>query len=179
MYFKFSKIFCCFAILLIAACSSEERNLQFKYPQKYMGRYDKSGRDMSQRETIFGKGGLNLLDEKEDVSRTGIGVNSYLWRASLDTVSFMPVVSADPFGGVIITDWYSMNGINDEKFKLNIYILSKSLRADGIRVTVFRKIKNVNNEWVDADVKKKTINTIENAILTKAREYKISDEIIK
>ncbi len=59
-------------------------------------------------ESVFGPGGLSLFGGDEDQPQTGgsqIGVNSYLWRATLDTISFMPLASADPFGGVIITDW--------------------------------------------------------------------------
>ena len=69
----------------------------------------------------------------------GIGVNTFLWRASLDTVSFMPLSSADPFGGVIITDWYSPPEVPSERFKMTVYILDRQLRADGIKVSVFRQ----------------------------------------
>lgn len=179
MFSKISVLFCCLAAFFIASCSVEDSDIEYKYPQKYMGKYDRSGRDMRHRETIFGEGGLKFGNENKDDDGSGIGVNSYLWRASLDTISFMPLASADPFGGVIITDWYSVDEVKNEKFKLNIFILGKALRADGVKVTVFRKIKDVGNEWVDADVKKITINNIENAILTKAREYKISDEADK
>src|SRR6201998_852295 len=67
-------------------------------------------------------------------SRT-VGVNSYLWHATLDTLSFMPLASADPFGGVIITDWYSPSTTQDERFKVNIFILGRELRADGVRAS--------------------------------------------
>ena len=79
----------------------------------------------------------------------GIRVNTYLWKASLDTLSFMPLMSADPFGGVIITDWYSASETSKEKFKIVAYILAKSLRVDGIKVSVFKKSKNENGEWLD------------------------------
>ena len=69
----------------------------------------------------------------------GIGVNSYLWHASLDTVSFLPLASADPFGGVIITDWYSPPATPNERFKVNVFILNRELRADGVKATVFRQ----------------------------------------
>ena len=105
----------------------------------------------------------------------GIGVNSLLWRATLDTLSFMPLVSADPFGGVIITDWYADSEIAKERFKIVAYIIGTELRVDGIKVSVFKKIKDKNGDWVD----KKSItllqNKIEDAILTKARKYKIQN----
>src|SRR3546814_14681663 len=83
----------------------------------------------------------------------GIGGNSFLWRASLDTLSFLPVTSADPFGGVILTDWYSVPQTPNERFKLNVYILDRQLRADGIRVAVFRQTLNPSAGWVDAPVR--------------------------
>jgi uncharacterized protein DUF3576 len=102
----------------------------------------------------------------------GIGVNSFLWRASLDTVTFMPVNSADPFGGVIITDWHTPKEAPvDERFKLNIYILGRALRADGVRVAVFRQVKD-GPSWRDAPVTEGVGIKIEDAILMKARQLR-------
>lgn len=129
-------------------------------------------------ETIFGEGGLFGDPKKEDGSGGaggGVGVNSLLWRASLDTVSFMPLVSADPFGGVIITDWYTPPQTPEERFKVNIYILGRALRADGIRASVFRQQQQAGS-WVDAPVALNTATDLENAILTRARELKISGQ---
>ena len=105
----------------------------------------------------------------------GISVNTYLWKASLDTLSFMPLISADPFGGVIITDWYSASETSKEKFKIVAYILGKSLRVDGIKVSVFKKSKNENSEWIDTKSNKMLQSKVEDAILTKARKYKIQN----
>ena len=104
----------------------------------------------------------------------GIGVNSYLWRATLDTVSFMPLASADPFGGVIITDWYSPNETPSERFKVNVFILARELRADGVRCTVFRQKRDAGGQWADAPVDQQTGTDIENAILTRARQMRLS-----
>ena len=103
----------------------------------------------------------------------GIGVNSFLWRASLDTVSFMPISDADPFGGVILTEWYNPVETPDERFKLNIYILDRQLRADGIRVAVFRQIRGDNGDWVNSPVANGTAGTLEETILTRARQLRI------
>ncbi len=105
----------------------------------------------------------------------GIGVNSYLWRASLDTLAFMPLASADPFGGVIITDWYVNPEVPTERFKTTVYILDTRLRADGLNVTVFKQTKNDKGEWVDAPVAGQTDIDIENAILTRARQLRLSN----
>lgn len=101
----------------------------------------------------------------------GIGVNSFLWRASLDTIAFMPVASADPFGGVIITDWHSQPESPGERFKMNVYILGRSLRADGVKVAVFRQVQS-GGGWTDAPVPAETATKIEDAILTRARQMR-------
>ena len=105
----------------------------------------------------------------------GIGVNTYLWRASLDTIAFMPLASADPFGGVIITDWYVNPEKPDERFKTTVYILDTRLRADGLNVTVFKQTKDAAGAWVDAPVAGQTDTDIENAILTRARQLRLSN----
>jgi hypothetical protein len=103
----------------------------------------------------------------------GIGVNTYLWRAALDTVSFMPLTSADPFGGVIITDWYTPPEAPSERFKIIVYILDRQLRADGIRVSVFRQKQSAKG-WTDANVTKKTAVNFENEILDQARQLRFA-----
>jgi hypothetical protein len=104
----------------------------------------------------------------------GVGVNSFLWRATLDTVSFMPLASADPFGGVIITDWFSPTEMPAERFKVNVFILGRELRADGVRCTVFRQKRDGGGQWADAPVEQQTGTDIENAILTRARQMRLS-----
>ena len=103
----------------------------------------------------------------------GIGVNAYLWRASLDTTSFMPLASADPFGGVIITDWHSPPETPNERFKITVYILDRQLRADGIKVSVFRQQLSPSHTWADASVGTDTAAKLENAILTRARQLRM------
>lgn len=105
---------------------------------------------------------------------SGISVNSFLWHASLDTVSFMPLASADPFGGTIITEWYSPPDTPNERFKINIFIMSRDLRADGVRARVFRQNKDASGQWVDAPVDQTTGTGIENAILSRARQIRMS-----
>ncbi len=125
--------------------------------------------------SIFGKDGLILFGKKkEDTGAgTGVAVNSFLWRASLDTLSFMPLSAADPFGGVIITDWYSPPETPDRRFKANAYILDRDLRADGIRVTLFQQRRDAAGNWSDAAVEEKTATDLEDAILTRARQLRV------
>jgi hypothetical protein len=107
--------------------------------------------------------------------QAGIGVNAYLWRGTLDTLAFMPLASADPYGGVVITDWYINPEKPDERFKATVYILDTRLRADGLNVTVFKQTKDATGAWVDAPVAGQTDIEIENAILTKARQLRLSN----
>jgi len=100
-----------------------------------------------------------------------IGVNAFLWRGALDTVSFMPLVSADPFGGVIITDWYAPPETPQERFKLNIYILGKELRAETVKVTVFHQ-KETNGQWQDVASEAQTGNQLEDTILARAEKLR-------
>jgi hypothetical protein len=123
---------------------------------------------------FFSKFGGNNNSSGAPGGAPGVGVNSYLWRASLDTVSFMPLASADPFGGVIITDWYSPPDAPNERLKANIFILGRELRADGVRVSIFRQRRDTSGQWADASVEPTTGTDIENAILTRARQMRLS-----
>jgi len=102
-----------------------------------------------------------------------LGVNSYLWHATLDTLRFMPLSSADPFGGVVITDWYSAPEDPQERLKVTVYILDRNLRADGLKIAVFRQTSS-GGAWVDSQVSPDTATKLENAILTRARELRLA-----
>jgi hypothetical protein len=103
----------------------------------------------------------------------GIGVNSFLWRATLDTLNFMPLTSADAFGGVVITDWHANPNAPNERFKATVYILDTRLRADALNVSIFRQ-EMVGGVWQDAAVSAETAIQIENEILRRARELRLS-----
>jgi len=104
-----------------------------------------------------------------------LGVNSYLWHASLDTLAFMPLASADPFGGVIITDWYSAPDDTNERMKITVYILDRTLRADGLKIAVFRQTRS-GETWADAAVNPDMSVRLEDAILARARELRLASE---
>ena len=108
-------------------------------------------------------------------SAAAISVNGYLWRASLDTLSFMPLASADPYGGVIVTDWYVNPEKADERFKCTVYILDSRLRADGLNVAVFKQNRDATGAWIDAPHAGQTETDIENSILTRARQLRLSN----
>ncbi len=100
-------------------------------------------------------------------------MNSYLWHASLDTLSFLPLVSADPFGGVINSEWYIAPGAPDERLKVTVYIMDRALRADALKVVVFRQVRN-GNVWQDAQPSPDTGHKLEDSILTRARELRLA-----
>lgn len=164
------------AILALAGCS----DTQYSYPDT--GGDDRTGAvyaEDKEKDGLFGPGGISLFgkgnrDEGGRGGPSGIAVNSYLWRASLDTISFMPLVSADPFGGVIITDWHSLPESPEERFKMNVYILDRQLRADGLRVAVFRQRRDTAGGWTTAKVGADMNTQLENKILTRARQLRIA-----
>lgn len=128
-----------------------------------------------ERETIFGKGGgIGLFNkDKNKDAVAGITVNPYLWRAALDTVSFMPLASADPFGGTILTDWFEAPETPGERLKANIFVLGQELRTDALKITLFRQTLQ-NDTWRDAAVDPATVNALENTVLTRARELRVA-----
>ena len=141
-----SYLFVLAAIVGLTGCSGGD--VEYSYPKG-----DRKTREFyKQEDTLFGNDGLTLFgdsdsDENNGGGGSGIAVNSFLWRASLDTVSFLPLVSADPFGGVIITDWHTAPETPDERVKMQIYILDRQLRSDGLRVAVFRE-RQSEGQWI-------------------------------
>lgn len=160
----------------LAGCSGDR--LEYDFPEnQYSERLPPRYSNEPGAGSIFGGGGINILGDDEPDGRArgggGVGVNAFLWRASLDTLSFMPVASADPFGGVIITDWYTPPESPEDRFKMNVYILGRQLRADGVRVAVFRQSRD-GGGWVDSSVEPRTATNIENQILTRARQLRVA-----
>ncbi|ADU11834.1 DUF3576 domain-containing protein [Asticcacaulis excentricus] len=125
----------------------------------------------AEKRGFLGLGGAKPTSEQANAT---IGVNAYLWRASLDTISFMPLASADPWGGIIVTDWYANPEKPDERFKATVYILDTRLRADALNVSLYKQV-NTGGQWVDASVSAQTQIDIENAILTRARQLRLSN----
>ena len=140
-------------VMTLTACAGAD--IEYDYPRTGAG-----GKPIDKDEgKLFGEGGLSIFgnnfDNQQAAVDSGIAVNSFLWRASLDTISFMPLASADPFGGVIITDWYSPPETPDERFKLNIFILDRALRSDGLRAKVFKQKLATSGQWQDQSAEEK------------------------
>lgn len=120
---------------------------------------------------VFGSGGAT----KAANVQTGIGVNAFLWRATLDTLSFMPLANADPWGGVVNYDWYTDPQTPNERFKATVFILDTRLRADALNVAVTKEVRDAAGQWVGAPVAAQTETDLENAILTKARQLNLAN----
>ena len=164
---RYSIVTLVFIALLLSSCSSDNGGTSTKESEPLQATGSDSNKNGGVIEAVFGTG------EGARSEGSSISVNGYLWRASLDTISFLPLNTADPFGGVIITDWYSPPESPGERFKVNIYILDKALRADGLRVTVFRQRRTLGERWIEAKVNQKTGTDLENAILKRARQMRI------
>lgn len=120
----------------------------------------------------LGGGGSDGTSRTEAIAPAN-GVNSFLWRATLETLNFMPLEQVDPYGGVIITDWFADPAAPDERLRATAYILDTNLRADALKVSVFKQIRTANG-WDDAAVDADTARQVENAILTRARQLYIA-----
>ena len=126
---------------------------------------------------LFGKEGIKIFSTDEQkqqgVASIGLPINPYLWKASIETISFMPIASADPFAGIIVTDWYSAN-VSTERCKLNIFINGADLKTDNLKVNSFCQILSEDNLWIDTVNDNDNDIKIENAILNKAKKIKLS-----
>ena len=169
------RIICGAIVMGLVGCGGAEVEVPQGYRTEDNERIrDQYGTVWGDDQALFQRGtGRFAQDGADGDAGGGIGVNAYLWRAALETIDFLPLAQADPFGGVIITDWYSPPETPEERFKLNVYILDTVLRADGIKVAVFRQTGGENG-WRDARVDPQTATSIEDNILSRARELRIA-----
>ena len=159
----------CLGSIFLTSC----QNPKIENNEEILSRREQKFKDVGKLfgEEAFEFGGSSAASKSAQVS---IGVNAYLWRAVLDKLSHMPLKFADPFGGVISTDWYRSPSTPEERLKVNVYILSRDLRADGLKVAVFRQ-KFEKGEWSDQPINTLTAEKLEQAILEKAREFYIQN----
>ena len=193
---------CFFAALVLASCNSnmskEEKQEMWSKAQTRGEIVNRSGtpfnmdthRDLALADAenrlvsgggLFGKKSLmSFGKDKEDenrpaplVSSIGMQVNQFLWRASIETISFMPLSSADPIAGTIITEWYTYEDSVNERCKLNIFINGKDLKTDNLKVRSFCQLYK-NNQWINIQSDQNTNTKLENAILNKAKKIRLS-----
>ena len=155
----------------------------------YAAEEDTAPRPGPQREfdpdapTIFGDGGLSVgtirstrgIFGGEEEGQGRLPVNKYLWQGALDTLAFLPLASSDPFTGVIATEWGATPQAPGERFKVTAFVTSQALSAASLKVAVYREVRNEDGLWVPAPVSPETARSLEDAILTRAREIRIAE----
>ena len=162
------------ALLALSACSylpsfpaSDEEQ---KYPKsEEQRRKEKLGKVTGDEGLVVGGAG----EKKDDGGKNPLGVNSFLWRATLDTLAFLPITSADPFGGTVLTDWYEDPEAPGERYKVNVLILDRQLRADSLKISTFRQKKSSKGDWDNAPTDAKLARKLEDTVLTRARELRV------
>jgi hypothetical protein len=159
---------------LLSQCNRADKDLEDLATREHRTPKTKLEREKEKTKGyIFGEPLLSLGSKKAE--ETNIGVNSYLWRAALDVASSLPKVKADPFGGVVITDWHIADTAPTERLKMEIIIIGRQLRSDAIRVSVFRQ-ELKGKQWVDAPVSHHVLDQIEETIIKRARDIRIQEE---
>lgn len=158
------------ALLLLSACGAADEEQQFPTTEE--------DRRKARIGKLTGENGLSLIGgEEEEGSGTAganpLGVNSFLWRGTLDTLAFMPLITADPWGGTILTDWYEDPQATGERFKVNALILDRNLRTDSLKISVFRQKRDAAGNWQDAQVDATMGRKLEDTVLTRARQLRI------
>lgn len=166
--------------MLMSACDG--RNYAAKEDEtdtEFGGHRD---RRIEYRESVFGDGGISLSAIRDgsffgngpDQRGGSLPVNKFIWQASLDTLSFLPLSSTDPFTGVIATDWGTTADAPGERFKVTAYVVNPDLAASSLKVAVYRELRNEDGLWVPATVDPGTAVKLEDAILTRARQIRVA-----
>ncbi len=167
---------------LVAACG--DRNYTAEAPTTGPRSGPQRQYDPGQEDSVFGEGGASIGNLRSgatggllggDDGKSRLPVNKYLWQGALDTVSFLPLTSTDPFTGVIATDWGSTPEAPGERFKVTVYILSPALSAASLKVAVYREVQAEGGAWAPAEVSAETAVKLEDAILTRARQIRIAE----
>lgn len=161
------------ASLGLAACSSGETGrptLNTCQPGSTCGATAASGDDAGPMNWLFNFNGKGA--ENGEAGSGSMAVNAFLWRGTLDTLRFMPLASADPYGGVIVTDWYTPPSSPDERFKATAFILGRELRSQNLRITIFRQVLQ-DGRWVDAPVSPETVNDMEDRVLARSQTLRM------
>ncbi|PLX29939.1 MAG: DUF3576 domain-containing protein [Alphaproteobacteria bacterium] len=163
-----------FSLVLLAQCDAGTTQRSERYAP--MNSWERE--DVKHPDRVFGEGGVTLGTQKSAPGGV-IKVNAYLWRASLDVISFMPLAQVEPFTGVITTDWYQPAEKDTERFKITVLVLDHVLRADGIKVSVFKEVYQAGKGWTTAQVDQEMNEQLEETILNRARELKQESRIKK
>lgn len=159
-------------LIVLPSCGGLKPDADQQYPQ------DPDDVRKQERGKVTGDEGVVMGGDSgkkdKDVGKNPLGVNSFLWRASLDTLSFLPIAAADPFGGTILTDWYEDPDAPGERYKVNVLILDRQLRADSLKISTFRQKKDAKGNWVESPTDAKLGRKLEDTVLTRARQMRVA-----
>jgi hypothetical protein len=158
-------------LLTLPSCSMLKPDADTAYPKT------EEDRRRERYGKVTGEEGLAVggtSEKNKDAGKNPLGVNSFLWRATLDTLAFLPITAADPFGGTILTDWYEDAEAPGERYKVNVLILDRQLRADSLKISTFRQKKDKAGNWADAPTDAKIGRKLEDTVLTRARELRVT-----
>lgn len=162
--FIYALSFAAALVPLLAGCDSVD-SVQPRYPDRTRELLYRYGR-------VGGENGLIGFDFGKGVAQNAAAdslANRFLWLAALDTIAFMPITSADPRSGVILTDWYAQPGSSTERFKVDIHVRGAAFHPDNLRVSVFRQIRAETSEWRDAPVSEGVAEHLAGTVLARAR----------
>lgn len=169
--------------ILLGGCGSLDLDVRESASERNTGVRDQEVtsaiRQNNEPGLFGGEDGFSLFgggDEEAKGAGVELPVNRYLWRGTLDTLSFLPLTSTDPYGGVIVTDWGAAPDSPGERFKVTAYITSAALKPQSLNVVVNRQTKAANGSWVSAPVAADTARSLEDAILTRARQLRTADD---
>ncbi|KKB96581.1 hypothetical protein SZ25_00324 [Candidatus Arcanobacter lacustris] len=166
------KIITATLLVLLSACAGQK--VKHEYP---LADSEKRRQRMGSIVSDEVGGGISLLSRGKKGDSGSSMVNNVLWQASLSVISFMPLQQSDPVGGVILTDWYADPKATGERFKMNVVISSAELKVDGVKVTVFKQTLSKNGDWVSAIVSEQMARDLEDKIINKAKQIKMSHPI--
>ena len=158
-------------LIALPSCSGVKPDADQSYPK------DQEDARRDSRGKITGDEGMVMggdAGKKDKDGKNPLGVNSFLWRASLDTLSFLPIAAADPWGGTILTDWDEDAEAPGERYKVNVLILDRQLRADSLKITTFRQKKDAKGNWMDMPTDPKLGRKLEDTVLTRARQMRVT-----
>ena len=168
------RVFLLCSLSALAACSGQHVEHTYQQYNIYGKPVTAAEAKREQENTLSNAMGLFDDSEDKETEKTGLSVNRYLWNATLDTLSFLPLQSTDAFGGVIVTDW-GTTPESDGRIKVTARITSPDLRASSLTVEVYREVLDTNGNWVAASVSDDTVTQLENSILRRARQIRIAE----
>tara|TARA_B100001250_G_scaffold406794_1_gene426451 strand:+ start:1433 stop:1993 length:561 start_codon:yes stop_codon:yes gene_type:complete len=161
--------FLCFGTFLLSSCAPFNSVDAKKFPPNPELRVKKNMEE--------GRG-FRLMDgnNKKGGTTYEFASSNELWRASLDTIDFMPLASVNYSGGIIITDWYGNNQTTNENIKISIRFLTNEIRSDALDIKVFKKVCDSTNKCKISETSGELIKELNRKILKQAKIYEVKSK---